>query len=107
VDNLPTWNVVQAGVGIPVRFSLGGDYGLDIFATGYPMAQKITCGSGMPQDVIEETVLVGSSSLSYDAVSDTYTYVWKTNKTWATTCRQLIIWLNDGTEHRANFKFIR
>ena len=106
VDNLPTLNVVQAGVGVPVRFSLGGDHGLDIFAAGYPVSAKIACG-GAPQDVIEETVFVGSSSLSYDASSDTYTYVWKTSKLWANTCQQLMLKLNDGTEHKANFKFVR
>jgi hypothetical protein len=107
VDNLPTMNVVQAGVGVPVKFSLSGDHGLDIFAAGYPVSPKIACVSGTPQDAIEETIIVGSSSLSYDAASDTYTYVWKTNKAWANTCRQLNITLNDGTEHKANFKFVR
>jgi hypothetical protein len=106
VDNLPTFNVVQAGVGVPVRFSLGGDYGLNIFAAGYPDSVKIACG-GAPQDAIEETVIVGASSLSYDAASDTYTYMWKTNKAWANTCRQLILRLNDGSEHKANFKFVK
>jgi extracellular elastinolytic metalloproteinase len=31
--------------------------------------------------------------------------VWKTNKAWAGTCRQLIVTLVDGTSHRADFKF--
>jgi hypothetical protein len=31
--------------------------------------------------------------------------VWKTDKGWAGTCRQLIIRLSDGTTHLANFKF--
>ena len=106
VDNLPTLNVVQAGVGAPVRFSLGGDHGLDIFAAGYPISAKVACG-GAPQDAIEETIIVDASSLSYDAASDTYTYVWKTSKAWAGTCRQLIVRLNDGTEHNANFKFVK
>jgi hypothetical protein len=106
VDNLPTLNVVQAGVGVPVRFSLGGDHGLDIFAAGYPVSVKTACG-GAPQDAIEETVFVDSSGLSYDAASDSYTYVWKTSKVWANTCRQLMIRLNDSTEHKASFKFVR
>ena len=105
VDNLPTLNVVKAGASIPVRFSLNGDQGLDIFAAGYPASLRIACDSAAPQDVIEETVTPGSSSLSYDAASDTYTYVWTTSKAWAGTCRQLNVRLNDGTEHKANFKF--
>src|SRR6266540_3231667 len=50
-------------------------------------------------------VTAGGSSLSYDAESDTYTYVWKTEKSWAGTCRQLIVRLNDGSERVAFFKF--
>ncbi len=61
--------------------------------------------SGAPVDDIEQTVTAGSSSLQYDAASDTYTYVWKTDKAWTTTCRQLSVTLNDGTVHTANFKF--
>jgi hypothetical protein len=47
----------------------------------------------------------GGSSLSYDAVSDRYNYVWKTNKAWKGTCRILLVKLNDGTDHFAKFRF--
>jgi len=32
-------------------------------------------------------------------------YVWKTNKAWAGTCRQLDVQLSDGTDHLADFEF--
>lgn len=105
VDNLPTLNLVNAGQAIPVKFSLSGDQGLNIFEAGYPKSQLITCDSTDTVDGIEETVTAGSSSLSYDASTDTYTYAWKTSKAWAGTCRQLVLKLNDGTFHRANFSF--
>src|SRR5439155_14949140 len=70
VDNLPTFNVVKAGSGVPVRFSLGGYQGLNIFAANYPKSQVIPCDSTAPFDGIEETVPAGSSSLSYDASTD-------------------------------------
>lgn len=105
VDNLPVFNVVNAGRAIPVKFSLGGDQGLNIFEAGYPKSQQIACDSTALVDGIEETVTAGSSSLSYDPSTDQYTYVWKTAKAWAGTCRQLVVKLNDGTFHRANFKF--
>jgi YVTN family beta-propeller protein len=105
VDNLPIFNSVKAGSAIPVKFSLSGDQGLNIFAANYPKSQDIACESTAPVDGIEATVTAGSSSLSYDASTDTYTYVWKTEKAWAGTCRQLVVKLNDGTFHRANFKF--
>jgi len=105
VDNLPTLNLVNAGHAIPVKFSLGGNYGLNIFAAGYPKSEQIVCNSNVLVDGIEQTVNAGSSSLSYDPASDQYNYVWKTEQSWAGTCRQLVVKLNDGTYHRANFKF--
>jgi len=104
IDNLPTFNVVKAGSAVPVKFSLNGDHGLDIFAAGFPQSQPIACESGAPVDSIEETVTAGGSSLSYDPLTDQYIYVWKTQKGW-TGCRQLIVQLNDGTTHTANFQF--
>jgi uncharacterized repeat protein (TIGR01451 family) len=105
VDNLPVLNTVNAGRAIPVKFSLSGNKGLAIFATGYPASGVIACNSNDPVNEVEETLTAGSSSLSYDASSGQYIYVWKTNSAWAGTCRQLIVKLNDGSEHRANFKF--
>ena len=104
VDNLPTLNIVNAGKAIPVKFSLGGFQGLDIFAAGYPSSTVIACGS-TAGDAVEQTVTAGSSSLSYDDSTDQYIYVWKTERAWAGTCRTLVVKLNDGTFHRANFKF--
>jgi Tol biopolymer transport system component len=105
VDNQPTLNKVNAGKAIPVKFSLGGDQGLDIFAAGYPQSTRIDCNSMAEIDLIEETVVAGSSSLTYHPETDRYHYVWKTDASWAGTCRRLVIGLADGTFHRADFKF--
>ncbi|HET6822479.1 MAG TPA: PxKF domain-containing protein [Anaerolineales bacterium] len=105
VDNLPALNQVKAGQAIPVKFGLGGDQGLNILASGSPSSVKIACDGSATIDVIEQTVMSGGSSLSYDALTDTYTYVWKTDKSWANTCRQLTVTLTDGTVHEAHFKF--
>ena len=104
VDNLPTLNQVNSGRAIPVKFSLGGNMGLDIFAAGYPKSGAITSSPTATVDAIETTVTAGGSSLTYDPVADQYNYVWKTDKAW-TGCRQLVVKLNDGTIHYANFKF--
>jgi hypothetical protein len=113
VDNLPTFNKAKAGSAIPVKFSLGGDRGLDVFAkdatanaTTSPTSGALACDSAAEIDPIETTVSAGSSGLSYDAASDTYTYVWKTQKGW-TGCRQLVVEFDDGTVERANFRFVR
>jgi len=105
VDNLPTVNVVKAGSAIPVKFSLGGDQGLNIFASGYPASVIAGC-SASATDAIEETVTAGGSSLSYDAGSGQYIYVWKTDKSWS-GCRQLQVKLRDGSSRWAAFSFTR
>lgn len=103
VDNLPTVNAVQAGRAVPVTFGLGGDRGLAVFADGAPRSQAVPCDPATPVDGIESTVTAGASSLSYDAATGTYTYVWKTDKAWAGTCRQLVLAFKDGTTRRAMF----
>jgi len=105
VANLPALNVVQAGRGIPVKFSLSGNKGLGIFAASSPSSGPIVCNSSDPATLLEETVTAGGSSVSYDPITDQYIYVWKTEPAWAGTCRQLVVQLNDGSIHRANFKF--
>jgi hypothetical protein len=107
VDNPSTMNVVRAGSAVPVKFSLSGDQGLSIFATGFPASRKITCDPVAELDTLEETVTAGGSSLSYDSSIDQYNYVWKTDKAWAGTCRQLEVKLIDGTSHLANFKLTK
>ncbi len=47
----------------------------------------------------------GESTLSYDAATERYTYAWKTKGAWEGTCRKLVVKLDDGSVHRANFKF--
>jgi hypothetical protein len=106
VDNLPTLNTVKAGSAVPVKFSLSGDQGLGIIASGYPASIKVDCDAA-PTDAIEQTVTAGGSSLSYDSVADQYNYVWKTDKAWAGTCRQFVLKLDDGTYHQANFKLTK
>jgi uncharacterized repeat protein (TIGR01451 family) len=105
VDNLPAFNEVKAGLGVPVKFSLSGNKGLNIFAAGSPNSVQITCDATATILPVEETVNAGQSSLSYTTTSDQYNYVWKTDNSWKNTCRQLSVTLNDGTTHTALFKF--
>jgi len=74
-------------------------------AAGYAKSTAMACDSIGELDGIETTATAGSSGLQYDAASDQYTYIWKTDKAWAKTCWQLVLRLSDGTVHRANFKF--
>lgn len=105
IDNLAV-NLVKGGSAIPVKFSLDGNQGLNIFQPGYPKSVVSTCPGDAPVDVIspDETDTSGQSGLSYDPLADQYVYVWKTNKAW-TGCRQLQVMLNDGQTYSALFQF--
>jgi probable HAF family extracellular repeat protein len=107
VDNPEVLNKANAGSTIPVKFGLDGEQGLDIFEQGYPRSVPIACDPNDQVDAIEQTLNDGSSHLEYDATTDQYTYVWKTDRAWAHTCRQLVVRLDDGSTHLANFKFAR
>ena len=105
VDNLPIVNKANSGQAIPVKFSLGGYRGMDIFAGSGPHSQRTACDSGAPVDAIESVVTSGQSSLSYDPGSNRYQFVWKTQKAWAGTCRTLTLHFADGSTHTAVFNF--
>jgi uncharacterized repeat protein (TIGR01451 family) len=105
IDNPPAFNEMKAGQAAPVKFSLGGNQGLNIFAAGSPSSVQISCSSSDPILPVEETETAGQSSLSYDSTSNQYKYTWKTESSWKNTCRQLTVTLRDGTVHTAKFKF--
>jgi uncharacterized repeat protein (TIGR01451 family) len=105
IDNLPTINSMKAGQAAPVKFSLSGNKGLNIFASNSPSSVQVGCQSGVPVSNVEDTFNAGSSSLSYNATSDQYNYVWKTESSWKNTCRLLTVTLNDGSQHSATFTF--
>ena len=92
-----------AGSAIPLKFSLGGYQGMGIMAAGYPKSAPMGCSSS--EDPLTETFTAGQSSLQYDATAGQYIYVWKSEKSWAGTCRQIQVKLIDGTTHTANFSF--
>jgi hypothetical protein len=103
VNNVPTLNAVNAGKNIPVKFSLSGNKGLNIMAPDNPYSVSLNCNTNDPGVDIIETNNPGQSTLTYSP--DIYHYNWKTESSWAGTCRQLVITLNDGSVHVANFKF--
>lgn len=103
VDSLPTINLVKAGSAVPVKFSLAGNQGLAIMQTGFPKSGVVACTTAAG-DELGQTVTAGSSSLQYDATTDQYTYVWKTERSW-TGCRSLHVTLRDGTTRTAVFRF--
>jgi hypothetical protein len=102
----PALNTVRAGAAVPLKFSLDGDRGLDIFVSGYPrVVERSGCG-GSATGAIEQAISAGDGALTYDPLADRYTYVWKTQKAWAGSCRRLELKFYDGgTEAYAEFDF--
>lgn len=94
----PSASVMKAGESVPLKFSLHGDQGSNIFAAGSP--GWIPCGAldGPSQ---------AAGALSYNASSDRYTFLATTAKSWAGSCRDLVATLRDGTTHRARFSFTK
>jgi hypothetical protein len=103
VDNNGILNIAKAGSTIPVKFSLGGDFGLDVLLK-VPTASAIACPTGTGADAIEE-VATTPSGLTYDAATGQYIYAWKTQSAWKGTCKQLHMPLSDGIDHTALFQF--
>ena len=102
------WNKAKAGSAIPVKFALGGNQGLDIFAAGYPKVTSVVCNTAATNgDLVEETVTANTSGLKYDAVAGQYVYVWKTATTFAGKCFRLDVTLVDDTTHSAYFNFTK
>jgi arabinogalactan endo-1,4-beta-galactosidase len=105
VANPPTVNFENAGRAIPINFSLGGDQGLGVFVPGYPTVTPVDCKSEAPIGNPMPADTAGNSGLTYDSSSNTYTYVWKTDKRMAGTCQMLTLLLIDGSDHLAYFQF--
>lgn len=105
VENMPTLNIATAGSAVPVKFSLGGDQGLAVFAADYPASSPVACDANEPGSEVSETVNAGGSSLIYDPAADQYTYIWKTNRSWRGTCRILLVRFNDHSQYLAKFRF--
>lgn len=95
-------NIAKPGQAIPVKFSLHGDQGLDVVTSARFVAEGNT--TSLVGEVIDTTT-AGASGLSYDPVSDQYTYVWKTPKTLSLKKGYFELSLSDGTTHTFDVTF--
>jgi extracellular elastinolytic metalloproteinase len=107
-QNPPALNVRAAGSTLAVQFNLGGDLGADPLKSAHsPASQQISCATLEPLQyaITEPTNDAGTSALRYHRQQQRYQYNWQTREDWVDTCRQLLLILDDGTQHRANFRF--
>jgi hypothetical protein len=92
---------VKAGSAVPVKFSLGGPQGLAILpGVRWSSSARATARTRKTRSRRRQR-----RRLSYDAGTDTYTYVWKTQKSWAGRCGTAVVALTDGTTHTFDVRF--
>ena len=99
VANGPAINAARAGSVVPLRFSLGGDFGLDVL---WETPQVFMC-SDWPLGTSSDASAPGKAGLSYDSLTDEYVFKWKTSKSWADSCRTVVMTFDDGTYRAASF----
>ncbi len=100
-------NQQNAGSTIPVKFSVGVDLGLNIFAPGSLFSRQIncspnSCGANVGIGPFEPTESVGGG---LQIIDGQYHYNWKTSNAWAGTCRELEVILLDGRRFRTKIRF--
>jgi hypothetical protein len=104
IVNPPGVNTVRAGKSVQLKFILDRLRGRGVYAPGYPRSGEVPCD-------FNEDVALGEPTKGkrkrrpYKRDRELHRYLWETEKEWAGTCRQFVLKLVDGTEHRANFRF--
>jgi hypothetical protein len=110
VDNTPLVNVAKAGQTIPVKWRIttiinGNEVGYTNASSftqlgSNPMSGE-NCSDGDPTPIEPYS---GSSGLQ-NLGNGYWQFNWKTPKSYAGQCREMTLTLDDGSIHKANFKF--
>lgn len=104
-EEAPILNLVNAGRALPIKFSIGGFEGYEIFETGFPASQEVSCVDANPVSEFFEEATPGASGTSYHSGNSTYQWVWDTSAEFAGQCRRLMLRLADGSDHWVYFQF--
>jgi extracellular elastinolytic metalloproteinase len=115
VQDEPELNTVAAGRSMPMTFDRPELSGLDILASNSPYSRQINCetlATEIPgSDVVTPGALPvaaetpGGARLTRDP-SGRYTFPWQTDGDWVDTCREFVLTLDNGEQHRAYFEFV-
>ena len=92
-------NKIKPGSVVPMKFGLGGNQGLAIFAAGYPTLQPIDCTT---RAATGPAVQATGGTLTYDVKAQRYTYSWKSPKS-LSACSTLNLKTVDGVSHPVLF----
>jgi uncharacterized membrane protein len=106
VDN-GVLNQAVAGQTVPLKFTVRAADGSPVtnLTTFTLIVRSLSCDRGVTPDLIEE-YWVGSAGLNNLGGGD-YVIGWKTPKSYAASCKTLVLALDDGVEHTAAFVFTR
>jgi hypothetical protein len=102
LDSPPDLARAKAGAVVSLRLALGGYRGSEPFAAS---SNQVACDSGESLGEHEPIATPGGSSTGYDQRNQEYLALWKTDRTWSGTCRQLVVTVDDGSVHAARFAF--
>ena len=94
---------ITAGSALPMKFTLDNATGLDVLFAD-PRSREVDCSTGEPLGPWNATAAtVGLTEFP----AGTYSYDWKTDKSWADTCRVFEITLDDGSFLQATVHFTK
>jgi hypothetical protein len=92
-------DAAKAGDALPLKFSLHGDNGLSVVSqTTWTLASCSDWSSSA-------TAATGQGKLTYNPLTDRYTDLVATDKSWKGSCRTVVLRLADGTDHTVHVQF--
>ncbi len=109
----PALNTAKAGSNVPMKFNLDRNRGLDILASNSPYSRLVDCdslatvnpsGPITPRPTPVAAHSPGNSKMSANA-NGRYNFGWKTDPSWAGTCREFVLTLDNGQQFRSYFNF--
>lgn len=105
VNNLPTLNTAKAGQAIPLKWRLTDASGAPVTTLSNVQVgvSNLSCSTGSGSDTIEEYVT--STSGLQNLGDGYYQYNWKTSKSYAGSCKTLLLNLGEGSPRTALFQF--
>jgi hypothetical protein len=99
------FNRVTAGRAVPLRFTVDGYRGTTVLKVGSPTSSPISCQAVRSESIVEETEPANHGGLRQDGAKSKFKYIWKTDPSWAGSCRKLVLTLVDGSSYEALFRF--
>jgi len=99
----PQLNKEEAGETLPIKFSLGGNFGTNVLTTA-PTTQQINCNTREPIGDTIEAVSVKDKGLQLKE-NGFYRFNWKTLKKWKNSCRKFTLSFTNGEVISIYFRF--